>query len=132
VIMPPIIGTAMRCVTSAPCPFRPHDRREACQDNRYSHRFRAHALKRTFVDRFEERFDGCPRAARDPAFERLLEVHCITNSNSAATPASAMKPTALATERLWRSIHTYQKPTTAANGNVIINNAASSRHRNAR
>ena len=38
----------------------------------------------------------------------------MTTPNSAATPASAMKPTALATDRLWPSSHSSQKPPTSA------------------
>ena len=40
----------------------------------------------------------------------------MTTPVSAATPASAMKPTATATERLKPSHHISQKPPTSANG----------------
>ena len=41
----------------------------------------------------------------------------MTTPNSAATPASAMKPTALATDIAWPSSQMNQKPPTSANGN---------------
>ena len=46
--------------------------------------------------------------------------------NSAATPASAMKPTALATDRLYSSSHSSQMPPTSANGSVAMISSASS------
>ncbi len=52
--------------------------------------------------------------------------------NSAATPASAMKPTALATERWWPSAYSSQKPPTSANGSVAMISSASSMRRNVR
>ena len=52
--------------------------------------------------------------------------------NSAATPASAMKPTALATDRLCPSSQSSQKPPTSANGSVAMISSASSTRRKVR
>ena len=52
--------------------------------------------------------------------------------NSAATPASAMKPTALATDRLCPSTHSSHTPPTSAKGSVAMISSASSRRRKVR
>ena len=52
--------------------------------------------------------------------------------NSAATPASAMKPTPLATDTLCPSSHSSQMPPTSANGSAAMMSSASSKRRNVR
>ena len=66
---------------------------------------------------------GSPAARRrSSAFFRYTS---ITTPNSAATPASAMNPTAVATEIAWPSTQTSQKPPTSENGTAAITSAAS-------
>ena len=49
----------------------------------------------------------------------------MTTPVSAATPASAMNPTDVATDTAWPSIQMSQKPPTSANGTVDISSSAS-------
>jgi hypothetical protein len=65
-IMPPIIGTAMRCMISEPAPVLPHDRQQACHDGDHRHHLRPHTLDRTFHDGVVR----SPRVSARPSMSR--------------------------------------------------------------
>ena len=46
VIIPPIIGAAIRCITSDPVPPPHHNRQQPGHNRRHGHHFRAHAQHR--------------------------------------------------------------------------------------
>ena len=73
---------------------------------------------------------GSPASRR--CCSALFRYSCITTPNSAARPASAMKPTAVATETSCPSAQTSQKPPMSENGTVTMTSAASLNERNSR
>ena len=66
VIMPPIIGAAMRCMTSLPAPAPQHDRQQAGDDHGDRHGLGSDAQDRALADGIEQRplIGGAPSACR--------------------------------------------------------------------
>ena len=77
-IMPPIIGTAMRCMTSDPVPVAPHDRQQSGHDGDDRHHLRAHALDRAdmMASCRSSRVNGRPSASRCALdlLQRVIEI----------------------------------------------------------
>jgi hypothetical protein len=96
-IMPPTIGAAMRCITSLPA--APHDGQQAGEDHRHRHGLGAHAQHRAFADGVEQG-DASLRPGGQRRSQACFRYSSMITPNSAATPASAMKPTTPATDRL--------------------------------
>ena len=128
--MPPTIGATMRVMTSEPVPVpRRMGSRPAITTATVIAfgRTRSTAPSLMAASRVASS-SGAPLASRcRHAFCRYTS---ITTPNSAATPARAMKPTAVATEIAWPSAQTSQKPPTSENGTAAITSAASPADRN--
>jgi hypothetical protein len=52
--IPPIVGRAIRCITSDPVPLLPKDRDETRHDGDDGHHFRPHPSRRAEIDRLIE------------------------------------------------------------------------------
>ena len=76
--MPPIIGTAMRCITSAPVPWLHRIGRQPSHDGGDRHHLGTHALDRPFHDRAIQivvrKAASFGDASRLSLFERIVEI----------------------------------------------------------
>ena len=118
--MPPIIGAAMRCITSEPVPepsimgIKP-----AIITATVIALGRTRMTAPSWMAYFKSLMVFSLPSALKLSSE-LLRYKIIITPNSAATPAKAIKPTVTATERLKSKKNRYQNPPARANGSDNI------------
>ena len=96
-IIPPTIGAAIRCITSAPVPeLSMIGRRPAMITATVIALGRTRSTAPSSIAATNASYVRSPCARR--ASQAWRRYRSITTPNSAATPASAMKPTAVATD----------------------------------
>jgi hypothetical protein len=120
--MPPTIGAAIRCMTSEPVPAPIMIGTRPAMITATVIAFGRTRMHRALADRVEQvAFSGLTRRQRGS--QACFRYSSMITPNSADTPASAMKPTPLATDRLCPSSHNSQAPPARANGRVAMINA---------